>query len=365
MRVVFFVGTLQAGGLERFVTRVSLKATMQNQFTPVVVCLTKKTGIFLKELLAARIEVHEAPHRWFRSPVKWWQFVCLLRQLKPDVVHSQVNFSMLQQFFAAWVAGARFTVTERNCYQRSGMALVRRRLQYSILKIFGVYYSANSQRVATHLATMLRERPERFTILPNGIDVSEYDTQVTSQGTEGSLPRIIYVARMADHKGHLFFLDVLENLIYTRSLKCEAILIGDGPLRKKIEQVVDEKGLRSYTTLTGVVSNVDTYLELADVVSLLSDFEGMPNVVIEAMAAGKPVVATDVGNTRELLATGAGIIVERKEVAYVAEIFESIIRDVEKRRVMGNAGREVIRQKFSLDHSLFKLTQYYSAVLKS
>lgn len=363
MKVVFFVGTLQAGGLERFVTRVSLKATMQNQFTPVVVCLTRKTGIFLNELLAARIEVHEAPHRWFRAPVKWWQLVCLLRQIKPDVVHSQVNFSMLQQFFASWVARVRFTVTERNCYERSGMALVRRRLQYSILKMFGVYYSANSQRVATHLATMLREAPEQFTILPNGINVAEYDLQVINQGKQGSLPRIVYVARMAAHKGHLFFLDVLENLIYVRSLSCEAILIGDGPLRAEIERAIDSKNLREYTTLTGVVADVEGYLQTSDIVTLLSDFEGMPNVVIEAMAAGKPVIATDVGNVRELFSTGAGVIIENKEVAYTAGVFESLILDAGRRNLMGSAGRELIQQKFSLDKSLANLVRYYKMIL--
>ncbi|UYN85595.1 MAG: glycosyltransferase [Cyclobacteriaceae bacterium] len=359
MKVVFFVGTLQAGGLERFVTRVSLKAKQEKQFIPVVVCLTKQTGIFLHELQTANVEVYEAPKRWFRSPYRWWQLIRLIKKIKPDIIHSQVNFSMLQQFLVAWFGRARFTVTERNCYKRSGLALVRRRVQYRLLKIFGVVYSANSKRVASHLSVMFNEQVDTFPILHNGIDVPEV-TPVINFVTP---VRIGYVARMSLHKGHLFFLEVLEKLIHTRHLKCEAIFFGDGPDRMVIEKSIKEKKLEKFVTLTGVVPDLDKQLVTCDIVTLLSDFEGMPNVILEAMALGKPVVATDVGNARELLANDAGFILEKKNIDDAVAVFEQLIQQPELRLSMGQIGRTRIKNEFSLTSTLSSLLNYYRTIV--
>ncbi|MBX2944886.1 MAG: glycosyltransferase [Cyclobacteriaceae bacterium] len=359
MKVAFFVGTLQAGGLERFVTRVSIKALQEKQFIPIVICLIKRTGIFLDELQAANVKVYEAPKSWFRSPYRWWQFIRLIREINPDIVHSQVNFSMLQQFLVAWFGRARFTVTERNCYQRGGLALVRRRVQYRLLKISRVVYSANSKRVAKHLAVMYNEQMDTFPILHNGIDVPDL-TPVTNFANP---VRIGYVARMSLHKGHLFFLDVLEKLIHVRHLTCEAIFFGDGPDRAIIEKSIMDKGLEKFVTLTGVVSDLDKQLLSCDIVALLSDFEGMPNVIIEAMAVGKPVVATDVGNARELLANDAGFVLEKKIIDDAVAAFEQLIKQPELRLSMGQVGRARIKNEFSLASTLNSLLNYYRAII--
>lgn len=360
MKVVFFVGTLQAGGLERFVTRVSLKAIQEKHFIPVVVCLTKRSGIFLGELLHANVEVYEAPKGWTRSPVRWLQFIRLIKNIKPDIVHSQVNFSMLQQFLASWLAGAKFTITERNCYQRMGLALLRRRIQYRFLKMVGVTYSANSFRVARHLAFMLQEETKQFPVLPNGIDVPD----IPELAPASSPVRIAYVARMAPHKGHLFFLDVLEKLIFERQLKCEAVLLGDGSHRSVVEETIRQKKLENFVTLTGVVTDVENWLLNSDIVALLSDYEGMPNAILEAMALGKPVVATDVGNTRELLADDAGILLERKDVDGAVAAFEQLIQQPTLRLSMGQAGRARIKAEFSLNSTLNRLLSYYHTIIK-
>lgn len=363
MKVVFFVGTLQAGGLERFVTRVSVKAKQEQKFNPIVICLNKCTGIFLDELLAAKVPVYEAPSRWFRSPLRWWQLVQLIRNIQPDIVHSQVNFSMVQQYLASFMAGVPFTVTERNCYQRRGWALWRRRFQYAFLKFCGVRYSANSIRVAEHLATMLGEKPETFMVLPNGIEVSACNVLLPTKGKPTFPVRIAYVARMAPHKGHLFFLNVLEQLNFKRKINCNAVLIGDGAMRQAIEKAVIDKNLTGNITLTGVVNNVEDYLLTSDIVCLLSEFEGMPNVIMEAMAVGKPVIATDIGNARELLSGGAGIVLQTRDIEQAVQAFEQLICQPELRLKMGEYGKSLISKKFSLSGAINKLIQYYKTIV--
>lgn len=362
MKVAFLVGTLQAGGLERFVTRMSLEARRTGAFDPVVICLNRRVGIFLDDLVRADVPVVEAPRQWYRSPFKFLQLVKLLRILNADIIHSQVNYSIVQQFVAASLSGTQFTITERNCYVRTGLALVRRRIQYRILKIFGVTYSANSDRVASHLANMLKEDVRKFPILPNGVLVFERAASAT-EPTLGSIT-IGYISRMASHKGHLFFLKVFAELVRERQLNCTAVLIGDGPMRREIEQMIQTLEISTSVRLTGVVSNVDRYLRECDIVSLLSDYEGMPNVVIEAMAAGIPVIATDVGNTAQLLGSGAGIVVTKHSVKTVADQFQYLIEHPDERLKMGRVGLEVVRTHFSLERSLDILQDYYSSLLK-
>src|SRR5690606_10898077 len=160
-----------------------------------------------------------------------------------DIIHSQVNFSILQQFLAVRMAGVQFTMTERNCYTRKGLALMRRRFQYSILKLFNVTYSANSTRVAEHLATMLHEKPEMFPVLTNGVSLPEYGVHHDRDGSAGKPVRIAYVARMAEHKGHIFFLQVIKHIRTNKKLFCEAVLVGDGSFRSEIEREVKELNL--------------------------------------------------------------------------------------------------------------------------
>lgn len=360
MTVVFFVGTLEAGGLERFVTRVCREAKARSLFDPVVVCLHKRTGVFLDELTSEGIPVHAAPKRWHRSIRDWMGLVRLLRKTKAELVHSQVNFSLLQQFFAVRLAGMIYLVTERNCYQRSGFALYRKRIQYYFLKRFGVQYSANSRRVADHLARMLNEQVDQFPIFSNGIAIESRDADNPSRPNSNSCVTIAYIARMAKHKGHIFFLEILERLIHRHNRPVEAVLIGDGPMRPTIENAVHEMKLSNYVRFTGVVPNVEDHIRDADIVALFSDYEGMPNVVIEAMAVGRPVVATDTGNVRELLESGAGLVLDNKDVDQAVNLIESLILNPSKREEMGKIGQEVVDRHYSLRTVLNKLVENYN-----
>ena len=364
MRVVFFVGTLEAGGLERFVTRVCREAKARHLFDPVVVCLHKRTGVFLDELSREGIPVHAAPGRWYRSAKDWMGLVRVLRTTKAELVHSQVNFSLIQQFLAARLAGMSYLVTERNCYRRTGFALYRRRIQYYLLKTFGVQYSANSRRVADHLAEMLKEPVEKFPIFPNGITIESGDVRLDSRLKSRSCVTVAYIARMARHKGHMFFLEVLEKLVYQRGIDLKAVLIGDGPMRPTIERAVQEKKLSNFVQFTGIISNVEDRIREVDIVALFSDYEGMSNVVIEAMAVAKPVVATDTGNARELLESGAGLILDRKEANRAVELIESLILSPSKREEMGRMGQTIIEEQFSLSAILVRMVQNYHKFLR-
>jgi glycosyltransferase involved in cell wall biosynthesis len=289
--------------------------------------------------------------------------------MKGDIVHSQVNYSLLQQFLATVLAGSKYAVTERSKYNRSGMDLLRRRIQFWILRFFGVRYSANADAVAQHLSTMVRVPVDYFTVIPNGVEINLIDsksiTDIRKRIKIGFNEFIIgYVARMDTPKGHLFFLNVLHVLINAKKRPCRVVLIGDGPMRKLIEEKIHELGLSDYIILTGVVPDVEEWMPVFDLVMLLSNREGMPNAILEAMAAARPIIATSVGNIPELLGQGAGIVVEPDaDPERVADEIDSLMNDRAKRQLLGEKAYEKIQTLYSIEETWKKILKYYESIL--
>jgi glycosyltransferase involved in cell wall biosynthesis len=164
---------------------------------------------------------------------------------------------------------------------------------------------------------------------------------------------------MASHKGHLYFLELVKELV-GKKLPVRVCLIGDGPERANITKWIGQNGLTAVVTLTGVISNVEEMIPAFDICALLSEYEGMPNSVIEAMAYGKPVVAHPVGNVPELFEGGAGIVVAQGDKRQALEHLEELINKPELRARIGDEARKRIAARFSLDATVVNLLNLYA-----
>lgn len=365
LRVIFLTGNLEAGGLERFVTRVACFAKENKVFEPFVICLSQRSGIFYQKLRACEVEVLEAPKAWQRNPVALFKLGKLVRSLHVDIVHSQVNFSLVQQWMSAFIGGARFMVTERNMYPLKRYALWRRRLQFFMLKFLGVEYSANSGEVALHLSKMIPHPVNKIPVVTNGINISNFSTSGINSirqryGWSAQDVVIGYTARLTRHKGQRYFLEIFKELA-EKQFPVKACLVGDGPDRTFLENWVFENQLASLVTFTGIIKNTEEIMGSFDICALLSEHEGMPNVVMEAMASGKPVVAHQVGNVSELFRGGAGIIVPLFDKEAATEAFIKLITDTAKRKETGILARKKIQAEFSLNIVVTKLMSLYQA----
>lgn len=363
--VVFLTGTLDTGGLERFVTRVCIQAKRQQLFNPMIICLSEKRGLFVKPLEEEGIVIVQAPAGWQRKISGMIALGNIIKHVKADVVHSQVNFSLVQQFLITrWGARIPFLVTERNCYPLSGFSRLRRQLQFYFLKLFGVHYSANSIDVASYLARLVHYPVRKIPVIPNGMDIPQKNPLVRDEirrmhhWQEEDFV-IGYVARFADHKGQEYFVRVMENVYHHLGKRLKICFVGDGPERKAIEDKIQRVGLSEFTTFTGVIDNVESYYQAFDASALLSDYEGMPNVVLEAMAHGLPVVANPVGNVKELMEGDAGIVNYSSASASTAALVIDLALHPAKRIAIGYAAQEQIRKNFSLQSTLQLLTKHY------
>lgn len=363
-KVIYLVGNLGSGGLERFVTRVSIKAIEQALFTPVVVCLSAREGIFLAELERAGVQVIQAPQKWQRNILSLIKLGKLMKELNPTVVHSQVNFSMFQQWVATFLAGARFMVTERNMYPLNGFARIRRIIQFYFLKLLGVSYSANSPEVADHLSKQFFFSREKILVIPNGIDLPDLNPEkrLTNRERLGFCQQdfvVGYVARFAPHKGQRYFVHVMKEVYNKIGNRLKICFVGDGPTKHEIQSEIVLFELSQVTRFYGIVSNIEDYYTVFDCVALLSDHEGMPNVVLESMAYGLPVVANPVGNAEALLGSGRGIINYSRDPKITAKYFLELANNPSARKNYGEHSRKEVLHKYSLQNTLDILCREY------
>ncbi|MCB0006232.1 MAG: glycosyltransferase [Anaerolineales bacterium] len=365
MRVLFLVGTLHAGGLERHVTRMSLRAQHGGEFEPVVCCLTAREGLFLAELEAAGVAVHVAPAGWERNLRAIRRLGALIRQIQPTIVHSQVNFSLLQQQLAVRLAGVpAFVVTERSCYQLHGLARFRRMIQFYLLKLFGVRYSANGENVADHLARQVFTARAKIPVLPNGILPSQPDpatrTKIREQlGWTAADVGIGYIGRMIPDKRHADFIEAFH-LLRRQGLPVKACLLGSGREWENVHQLAETLAVTDAITFAGTVDNVNAYIQAFDIVALFSSREGMPNAILEAMAAGKAIAATSVGAIPELLDDGqAGLLIRERTGANLVAALAQLAQNEDLRTNLGLRAADRATSVYSIEAAFTKLLAHY------
>jgi glycosyltransferase involved in cell wall biosynthesis len=175
---------------------------------------------------------------------------------------------------------------------------------------------------------------------------------------------ILCVGRLAPEKGHLVLLDALA-LLAQQGLPYHCTIVGDGPLRAAIEAKAQTLRLTNFLTFTGSVdpARVAALCSIADVVVLASFTEGIPVVLMEAMAQGKPVVATRVGGVPELVENGiTGLVVAPGDAQELADALYRILNDSKLAREMGTRGCSVVTKDFNLAVSASRLKSLFQAV---
>ncbi|GAI02580.1 unnamed protein product, partial [marine sediment metagenome] len=146
---------------------------------------------------------------------------------------------------------------------------------------------------------------------------------------------------------------------------CSLYIVGDGPLKQELKAKIQDLGLEDRVYLIGVCKDIPTLLSQADALVLSSVWEGLPNVILEAMAAGLPIVATDIGGVRELVSDGEnGFLVPCQEPMLLAEAMMHLMAITEQKRTeMGKRGRTIVKKKYNINIIVKKWEALYEEVL--
>jgi glycosyltransferase involved in cell wall biosynthesis len=207
--------------------------------------------------------------------------------------------------------------------------------------------------------------PEKIVHIPNGIPVDETLQAAAGGPTREELglvqgvPVAMQVGLFREEKNQLGAVEAFAR-IREKVGDAQLVFVGDGPIRPRVERRVEELGGGEWTHFLGLRSDVPALLALSDLMLLPSIADAMPVVVLEAMALGVPIVATDVGDVRKLLSEGAGVCVAANDTPLFANACVELLTNPDQRAAMATAGRRAVR---AFDAS--ELTRRYAALFEA
>ena len=223
-----------------------------------------------------------------------------------------------------------------------------------------------SRSVAEYCAARLRVATDKLVVIPNGIEVEAYtDLQPADLGEFGLSPgrrAIVFVGRLHCQKGLDWLLSFAPRL-FEQLPEHDLLLVGDGPERARLESLVRSQGLTRRVHFAGWSPHVPQILRASELLILPSRWEGMPNVLLEAMAAALPVVSTRVQGVEELL----GPLAEEQSVAFGdADAFLDRLRRLAGNRQfaagLGRQNRERVERQFSRQAMLRAYEELYASL---
>ncbi len=374
MRVVHIITCLDVGGAETMLTRLLLSAANPGQ-DQVVISL-KDVGPLGLQLQQHGVTVY-AMHMGasFSGLKAFIRLVFLLRQLKPDVVQTWMYHADLAGGLAAAIAGCRRIVWGiRGTYTPIGrpwthrvMKLCARLSRVIPSKILCVAESARQSHIAYGYSA------KRMHVIGNGLDLAAFDQlsqhhidlhQLGGWSKEQVL--IGCVGRYHPDKGQDLFIQSAAKLLL-RYPACRFVMIGRDcdSANQQLKGLIDQSGLAGSVLLLGERADIPACLAGLDLFCLPSRTEGFPNVLAEAMAAGVPAVATNVGDVKRLVADTV-VVVEPNNTAALAEAMTTLLDlTAEQRRQFAEKGRLRVERYCSIQAVRRQYEEFYQELLES
>jgi sugar transferase (PEP-CTERM/EpsH1 system associated) len=354
--VAHVVLSLKVGGLERVVVNL-VKGLRDSNYSCVVCCLETR-GEFAADVDALGVPVHVFHKKLgldFGMILRLAQF---LREHSVKIIHTHNPGAHIYGLLAARLAGVPVRVHTRhgrNSPEDRKRVWINRILSWGTDVIVPV--SDDASLVATNVEHI---SPKKVHRIWNGIDTTLYTPH---HKPLAGPPVIGTVARLSPAKDQgtmlVAFRHVLEEIPDAR-----LILAGDGPCSMELREEAARLGVNSHVEFLGQCSNVPEVLKRMSIFTLSSTTEGLPMTLLEAMAAGLPIVATDVGGNRELVQPPhCGLVVPARDPRALSRAYIDLLRDPQRCAQMGAASRARTVQYFSIDHTLSEYTKLYDQLM--
>ena len=279
-----------------------------------------------------------------------------------DLVHTHGYKADLYGYLAAWRCHKPVVATCHNWVGGTAALGIYNHLDRMALKKFNAL-AAVSEKVAQRLLAF-GVPAEKIKTIANGIDVAAFERPepLPLLKAEGG-PVVGVVARLDLQKGFEYLLRAARKLCKTfPGLKI--VIVGEGPDRSAIEEMIGEYGLQSKVILAGQQSNMPVFYAAMDICVLPSLNEGLPMTILEAMAASKPVIATRVGAIPSVIKDGEhGLLVDPKDSEGLRNAIASLLGDPERRRRMGDQAHAWVSRNYTSEAMALKYRDMYDEVL--
>jgi glycosyltransferase involved in cell wall biosynthesis len=369
LRVCHLIHSLRDGGAEHVLVTMAEVAATAGLELSVVSLMPDQDLRYARQLRELGVTVRSLSlgTRWDGRALP--RAVRLVRELRPDVVHTHLKHADLVGAFVASRLAVPMVSTLHviedapdpvRRFKRRVAAQARLRGARRTITV------SDAQR-RWYLETF-RADADRVTTVRNGVlpaaratGVERAHFRATHGVPEGTVLAAM-VALLRPGKGHDDLFDAVRRL--PSDLEVRVLVAGDGPLRNELEaEVAGDARLRGRIVFAGFIEDVEGLFASCDLVVHPSHFDALPTALIYAIAAGVPVIASDVGGIPEIVGEGAGVLVPAHDAPALAGAIETLVNDRDQRSRLGAAGRERFQAEFDARGWAGRLRSVYESAL--
>lgn len=362
--MLYFLNSVVRGGVEQHVMDL-LRRVDRGRFSVRLVCPPVLREMMRGELDSLDVAVDEIEIRSWRRVGEIRRLRRVLREWRPHVVHSHLYFAARYgNAIARWsgvgavVETAHIEEMWRTGWRRC-LALVdgvASRLAHRVIAV--------SHAVKRFYVEAKRVPAERIVVIHNGVDLERFDPDVprdvlglrAAVGLRAEHRVVAVVGRLTGQKGHRYLVEAVPRVVAAVP-EARFVIAGRGELEGALREQAAALGVADKVVFAGFRGDAENVYAMSDVVVLPSLFEGLPLTVAEAQAMGRPVVATNVSGTPEVVLDGeSGLLVEPRDVAALGDALVRVLSDRALACRMGQRGREHVRAEFSLERQV-RLTE--------
>jgi glycosyltransferase involved in cell wall biosynthesis len=351
IRIAVLLQDLEFGGTQRYAIHL-LKFMDREVFSPELWVLRKGDDmISLAAETGVRI-VHLSRSSWV-SPWALARLAWKLLRLRPDVLYTlTVVPNIWGRIFGRLARVPVIISGYRSLFPKQHERWLWR-LANRIICNAGTLKEVMVQRYSVH--------PDRIAVIPNAVDSAAFQSGRNARAPE---PTVLYVGRLVKEKDPLNLVDAFR-IVAEKVPNARFRMIGNGPLRPEVEARIRASSLDSRVELLPGTSSLMPQLARAWVFALASVMEASPNVILEAMSMGLPVVATRVGGIPELIQDGCtGMLVKPRDPEDLAAALVAVLTDEPKRLAMGEMARQRVLENHTLETMVRRTEQVVMEALK-
>jgi sugar transferase (PEP-CTERM/EpsH1 system associated) len=356
-KVVQITHSLAMGGLQQVL--YNLCRHIDRSMFDVSVIALKESGLFAEKLADINIEVFVIPQVKKPDYFTFVKLARILREMKTDIIHTHNTQPFIDGTLAALLSGVKtiiHTDHSRTFPDKKRYMIAERIMSFFTHKIIGV-----SDSVTYNLIHYEKIPHDKMLTIHNGINAADYDIDIEKLkkrreiGLDNNSPVIGISSRLCYIKGITYLLKAMCDVCKGYN-NVSLVIIGDGPQKKELEQQAVSLGIKRNVYFLGETDKIQPLLKIFDIFVLPSLSEGMPVCLLEAMASGCPIVATNVGGIPEMIENGKnGILVRPADSNALSKAILYLLENEPVRKSLAIEGKRVVREHFSA----LKMTRMY------
>lgn len=323
------------------------------------------TGAFTRELKKNNINYSSLPHlkreiSLIHDVLGYWEIKKHLKRLKPDVVHCHSSKAGLLGRLAAKSLNLPMVFTAHGWAFTDGISPKKQQI-YAVLERFLTKFSDHIITVSEY------DRQHGFKYGVGSLELVETihngvpDIRFSTTKGSNSVVKLIMVARFEDPKDQFFLIQSLSKL--PKQLNWQIDFLGEGPNLQKCKELARNEQLDSKIIFHGQSFKVKEFLNQADIFVLISNYEGFPLTILEAMSTSLPIVASNVGGVSESVSSENGYLIPKGNIETLTQSLIKLIINPDLRQQMGESSRHLYETKFSFNTMLKKTLDVYTKVL--